>query len=80
MGSQAILVVLYVLLLIAAVVVIIVATAMIRRSDRTVTKPRAITAEYELKMSEQDTDRIRKDWASYYDGDRGNQDDDDARR
>ena len=80
MSGPAALVVCYVLAIVALVGIIVYATVAIRRSDDTVRKPRAITAEYEQKIQEQDTVRLRRDWESYYrDGDRGNDDDEPAR-
>lgn len=80
MSAPAALIVCYVLALMALVGIIVYATVVIRRRDDTVREPRAITAKYEQKISEQDTVRFKKDWESYYDGDRGNSDGDDGPR
>ena len=74
MSGPAALVVCYVLAFIVLVGIIVYSTAVIRRSDDVVRDPRAITAKYEKKIAEQDTVRFKKDWESYYDGDRGNDD------
>jgi hypothetical protein len=81
MSGPAALIVCYVLALMALVGIIIYATVVIRRDNNTVRKPRAITAEYEKKIQEQDTVRLRRDWESYYrDGDRGDDDGDNGPR
>lgn len=80
MSGPAALVVCYVLAILGLVGVIVYATVVVRRSDDTVREPRAITAKYEEKIAEQDTVRFKKDWESYYDGDRGNDDGDNGPR
>lgn len=77
MSSAAVGVLAYVLVFIICLGLSVYATVVIRRCDDAVRDPRAITARYENKIQEQDTERIYNDWDSYYhDGDRGNQDDD----
>lgn len=78
MGGPAALIVCYVIALLALVGIIVYATVVIRRNDDVVRNPRAITAQYEEKIAEQDTVRFAKDWESYYDGDRGDDDGDDG--
>lgn len=69
MTGAAIAVLMWFVAVLGLIILILCATVVIRRNNDMVRDPRAITARYENKLSNQDTERFAKDWERYYDDD-----------